>query len=198
MDYTLKNYYNEFENIETKALLASNQANSYKVNIHIVKELNDIIVQLDRLSTKFLSGEFGNDKIINTFTKKIVHIKKNLNNILLSLQSDYTNAENIYIELNNSLVKLKGTNKNLEAIWTSRPSEPSKNDVEYEIKYKQYKKKFLDWQYNIIQLKQYCESLRNQINGYISYLQSIDGVESKKGASGKLAPDSLYVDLLLK
>lgn len=197
MDYSYIDYYGNINyEVKNNAPKASINAGDHPIGAYIASQLTTITDDIQKIVHEL--AHCGEDEVVTKFKENVNNIYKNLTNINESFKSDYTNAEKIYIELDTSLTTLKNATDELEKLCNNRPSKPiqgDKTDEEYETIKSKWRKNVEKWENNITKLKSFCEELTVQINTYIKYLDSINGLNAIDGKSALSMPNTGALDL---
>lgn len=201
MDYSFVDYYAEYESYVSNAKKAAAIAGDHSVNSNIVLELNELITQLQSMSKSLSSC--GEDETLISLVTNINDSNNQLTNLQSFLTSDYANAENVYIELYESINNLKELTKQLKEMCDNKPKQSSykKNQTMADGSVKKvndvnkYKKALNLWKNNVIDLKEKGNALKNDIDAYIVYLKSINKLNPNEGKSNIVVPSSAYLEL---
>lgn len=201
MDYSFKDYYLEYKEMHLKASLASDQAEN-KSATNLANQLETVLGNID--SVKRTLSSCGEDKALDTFGEYLNELHVKLEKLFSFVKEDYVKAEEIYIELNTSIDKLKVATADLRTLCNNKPSKSDFNtkDVDEfgkvvntvfdESKYNSALKK---WQVNVSTLKVYCDSLVIRIKAYQNYLNDLNTCLPEDGPSGISVPDTTPVNL---
>ena len=195
--YGYVNYYEEYEGYEDKITSAAVNAKSHKVLSFIYGDLdtirNDIHQAISNLSSS------TSDYVINMFSNFLSESNKGFENINQFLKGDYTTVEQVYIDLKLNLDKLKQNDERLKKLCKKKPQKNEYNNIPHGDQYgnitysfdsDKYNKDLKKWQGKVLTLKKDCVSLKERIDEYMSYLNSISAAEPAYGRTGIPAPSS--------
>lgn len=198
MDYSYKDYFSKYESIYDKSRVAKDTASNYRIASHIGKELEEIKDKISDVLNK-LSDE--TDDTIVSFKEKINEINKTLDNLIAFANTDYVNAEVIYIRLFKSLEELKKLDVEFKKICHNKP-DVNKYDIynidengrKVFVKNDKYYNDLEKWKLRVSTLKKDGDKLSTIIDKYIKYLKSINIANPKEGATGEKIPNN-YLNL---
>ena len=194
--YGYVNYYEEYEGYEDKITSAAVNAKSHKVLRFICGDLdtirNDIHQAISNLSSS------TSDYVINMFSNFLSESNKGFENINQFLKGDYIIVEQVYIDLKLNLDKLKQNDERLKQLCKKKPQKNEYNipygdqygNITYSFDSDKYNKDLKKWQGKVLTLKGDCVSLKERIDEYMSYLNSISAAEPAYGRTGIPAPSS--------
>ena len=199
--YDYVNYYENYEKYEDNAKNAATNVENHSVTDNICRELEISIENLNKLKNS-LSNETV-DSVVNGFVNSLTNYLNTTTSIQSFLTNDYKAAEQIYINLNNSLITLKKSSeesknavdelKRIEAkiaISKRKKSNASlleeKGKLDEEITKLEKKEKQI--KSKITSVNNVCKSLCEQIDAYITYLTSIGNCDATLGETGIKVP----------
>ncbi len=193
-------YISKYNDIIDKAKIAAEQSTSHPSSSNISSQLGNSLTLLKEVqsdSSLVNSKEEG----VQSFITSLTSLVSTCQNVKDFLDSDYSEVENTYVNLDNKLTELKKLNDELNELDSNKPilsnyvlSTPDDDEFKaYDFKYiNKYRRDLNKWETDIGNYKSDCESLQGVIDELISYLDSVNGADPSEGATDISKPTTTF------